>query len=91
MMAVFGGIEDDFSGESRSRTVYSQTPESHLNSLLRDVRERFDVRVGCYPMEDRRRIQLVSENENALVDAYDWLVKQPEVNAPSDKSAEFTE
>ena len=88
MRAVFGVVGDEFGGDTRSRSAYSQTPESHLNSLLNDVRERFDVRVGCYPMEDRRRIRLVSENETALADAYDWLLQQPEVEAPEDEPPE---
>lgn len=88
MRAVFGVVEDEFGGDTRSRSIRSQTPESHLNPLLNDVRERFDVRVGCYPMENQRRIRLVTENETALADAYDWLLQRPEVEAPADEPSE---
>lgn len=84
MEAVFREVEGEFDGETRSRSAYSQTPESHLNALLADVRERFDVRVGCYPMADRRRIRLVSEDDDALAAAYDWLVARPEVDLPEE-------
>jgi molybdenum cofactor synthesis domain-containing protein len=90
MEAVFGVVEEEFSGDTRSRTAYSQTPESHLNDLLNDVRERFDVRVGCYPTPDHRRIRLVGEDEAALEEAYDWLLEQPEIEAPSEDSTDST-
>jgi|AntRauMinimDraft_4_1070384.scaffolds.fasta_scaffold01050_8 molybdenum cofactor synthesis domain-containing protein len=88
MEAVFGEVAEDFAGDTRSRSVYSQTPESHLNALLNDLRERFDVRVGCYPGTDRRRIRLVSENHDALAEAYEWLVERPEVDPPEAESTD---
>lgn len=91
MRAVFGRVEDEFSGDTRSLTAYSQSPESHLNSLLTEVRERFDVRVGCYPLADRRKIRLVSESESALDAAFEWLVDQPEVDAEADDPAQSPE
>jgi molybdenum cofactor synthesis domain-containing protein len=91
MEAVFGVVEAEFSGGMQSRTAYSRTPESHLNELLNDVRERFDIRVGCYPMEDRRRIRLVGENADAITEAYDWLLERPEVDAPADDSSDSTD
>jgi len=52
MEAVFGVVEADFSGATRSRTAYSRTPESHLNDLLNDVRERVAPTVPVGPSEE---------------------------------------
>ncbi|WP_232701956.1 competence/damage-inducible protein A [Halobacterium wangiae] len=91
MEAVFDVVAEEFSGDTRSRTAYSQTPESHLNDLLNEVRERFDVRVGCYPTPNHRRIRLVSENADALAEAYDWLLRQPEIDPQEDDSTATSE
>jgi len=91
MEAVFGEVAGEFSGDTRSRSVYSQTPESHLNDLLTELRDRFDARVGCYPGAERRRIRLVSEDEGALAAAYEWLEARPEVGPPDEADDDGTE
>lgn len=82
MKAVFRRIEDEFNGAMQSRVLYSDVPESHLNALLDEVRKTFDVRVGCYPTEERRRIRLGSDDEDALERAHDWMAGQSEIHVP---------
>lgn len=43
MKAVFGNVEEDLEGSTTSRTLYTETPESHLNTVLSEASERFDV------------------------------------------------
>jgi len=78
MKTVFERVADEFDGDVASRTLYTETPESHLNTVLTDVGERFDVRVGCYPVDERKRVRLVSEDETLLDEAAEWLASQPE-------------
>lgn len=82
MEAVFEEIADDLEGESTSRTLYSDTPESHLNAVLTAVSDRFDVRVGCYPEPDRRRLKVVGTDEAAVADAAAWLDRHPNIWLP---------
>lgn len=81
MRATFERIGGNFAGEVRTREFHSTIPESHLNPLLEEVRERFDVRVGCYPDEDRKRIKLSSPNHAALNRAAEWMATRPEIDA----------
>lgn len=88
MQAVFERVADEFDGDVASRTLYTETPESHLNTVLTEVGERFDVRVGCYPVDERKRIRLVSEDETALSAAAEWLAGQPEFQSAPAGDAE---
>ncbi|MEF8801039.1 MAG: competence/damage-inducible protein A [Halolamina sp.] len=82
MKAVFGEVTEDFSGDIASRSLYTETAESHLNRVLNEVAERFSVRVGCYPIDERKRVRLASEDTTALAEASEWLSDQPEFAAP---------
>jgi nicotinamide-nucleotide amidase len=73
MKAVFEHIRDEFSGPIQSESLYADTPESHLAPILETVRNKFDVRVGCYPTDDHKRIQLVSVDTEALFKAREWI------------------
>jgi nicotinamide-nucleotide amidase len=77
MEAVFEVVADEFDGDAASRTLFTEIPESHLTVTLDAVGDRFDVRVGCYPDSETKRIRLVSEDESALDDAAAWLVRHP--------------
>ena len=75
MTAMFEGIADEFAGAVRSATLYTEEPEANLIGRLDEVRERFGVRVGCYPDRDagHNRLKLRAEDEAALADARAWL------------------
>jgi nicotinamide-nucleotide amidase len=79
MKAVFDHIEKDLEGSITSRTLYTETPESHLNTVLSEVSERFDVRIGCYPTGELKRIRLAGEEETVVEDAVAWLVRHPHI------------
>ena len=79
MKAVFERVEDEFVGDVRSRSVYSDVPESNLNPLLTELQERFDVGVGCYPGEKRKRITVTATEPDRLEAAHEWLLARPEV------------
>lgn len=83
MKPTFERIADEFEGDVRSRTVYSTEAESHLNGVLERVREEFDVAVGCYPSDDKRRkrIEIRSVDPERLEAARDWLADRPETEA----------
>lgn len=50
MRGMFEEVAEEFSGTIEAvETLYSDDPESSLVDLLREVTERFDVRVGSYP------------------------------------------
>lgn len=86
MHAVFDTVADEFDGDIVSRTLYTDTPESHLNTILTEVSERFDVRVGCYPNEEQKRIRLVSADEAVLEAATEWLSSQPEIGSRTEST-----
>lgn len=78
MKTMFEVIADRFSGERRHvETVVADEPESALLDRLRDVRERFDVKVGSYPGETVE-IKLESTDETVVHDAAAWLGKRVE-------------
>ncbi len=79
MKAVFERVEGEFSGDVTSRTVVAYAPESNLNPLLVELRERFGVRVGCYPEGERKRIKVSAPGRDRVAWAYEWLRTRPEV------------
>jgi hypothetical protein len=50
-----------------------------LKTVLSAVNERFDVRIGCYPTGELKRVRLVGEEESAVEDAIAWLVRHPTI------------
>ncbi|RAW46302.1 competence/damage-inducible protein A [Halorubrum sp. 48-1-W] len=79
MKAVFEHVANGLEGSITSQTLYTETPESHLNTVLSEVSERFDARIGCYPTGELKRIRIVGEEETAVEDATAWLVRHPNI------------
>ena len=75
MTAMFEGVAGEFAGEVSSATLYTEEPEANLIARLDEVRDRFGVRVGCYPDRDagHNRLKLRAEDESALAEARSWL------------------
>ena len=80
MKATFERISHEFSGERRSRHFHSTVPESHLNDLLNEVRDRFEVRVGCYPGDEVKHIKLSSTDTDRLERAAEWVAGRSEID-----------
>jgi molybdenum cofactor synthesis domain-containing protein len=81
MKAMFGEIADEFSGQRQHvRTVEADEPESALLGRIEELRERFDVTVGCYPGE-HVRIKLSGPDEAAVEAAAEWVSENVETVA----------
>jgi len=76
LKATFETVADEFSGERRSRFLYTVEPESNIVPALEDAMERFDVAVGCYPDReaDHNRLKLTATDDDALDEAAAWLL-----------------
>jgi len=73
MKAMFEDVEEEFEGARRYvETVEASEAESAMLDRLREVRERFDVKVGSYP-GDPVRIKFESTDEDAVEAAAAWL------------------
>ena len=81
MKAMFEDVKEEFEGARRYvETVEADEAESAMLDRLREVRERFDVKVGSYP-GDPVRIKFESTDEDAVEAAAAWLrerVDEPE-------------
>jgi molybdenum cofactor synthesis domain-containing protein len=75
LRATFDLVADEFGGDRRSVTRYTDAPEGALQSHLEALEARFDVRAGSYPGEhaDRNRVRLVAGDEDTLESALAWL------------------
>lgn len=75
MKAMFEDVAGEFAGDADSRFVYTDEPEANLIDRLDEVRERFDVKVGCYPDSEagHNRLKLTASDETALAEAEAWL------------------
>jgi molybdenum cofactor synthesis domain-containing protein len=75
MKHMFGAVAEEFAGDVRSRTLYTDEPEAALIERLDGVRREFDVLVGCYPDREAQhnRLKLRGEDEAALEEAFAWL------------------
>lgn len=80
MKLMFESIEGEFAGETRSRVLYTPTPEADLVADLTAAGEQFEVAVGCYPDREvrRNRLKLVGEDEDELDAAAAWLEERIE-------------
>lgn len=74
--AMFEGVGAEFSGDKRSRTLYTTEPEANIVGDLEAVMKRFDVTVGCYPDREagHNRLKLTAVDAKQLDDATDWLL-----------------
>ncbi|QLG47457.1 competence/damage-inducible protein A [Natrinema halophilum] len=78
MKTMFEAIAHEFEGTPTYReTVVAAEPESALLERIADLREGFDVAVGCYPGESVR-IELESADEDAVEAAATWLRERVE-------------
>jgi molybdenum cofactor synthesis domain-containing protein len=77
MKAMFRDVAGEFSGPVVSRTLYTVAPEANIVAALDDLRERFDVRVGCYPDREagHNRLKLTATDPRDLEDAASWLLE----------------
>ncbi|MFB6179656.1 MAG: competence/damage-inducible protein A [Halorientalis sp.] len=83
MKGMFAEIADEFEGARRYvETVEADEPESAMLDRIRDVRERFDVKVGSYP-GDPVRIKFESTDESAVDAAAAWFRER--VESPADE------
>ena len=75
MERMFEEVADEFAGAADSRYLYTDEPEANLIDRLDEVRERFDVKVGCYPDREagHNRLKLTADDEAALESAAAWL------------------
>ncbi|MFB6091432.1 MAG: competence/damage-inducible protein A [Haloquadratum sp.] len=81
MTAVFENVATEFAGDVTTRTLYSPEPEGALASLLGEIREEFDVRVGSYPNRDagETRLKLTGDDEGTVREAVRWLREHADV------------
>jgi len=75
MKGMFEDVADEFDGDVDSRYLYTREPEANLIERLGEVRERFGVRVGCYPDREagHNRLKISDTDDEALAEADAWL------------------
>lgn len=78
MKAMFEDVADRFDGNLYSRTTHTELPESNIVGLLEEIRDEFDVSVGCYPDPERgpKRIKITADDQTRLRSAYDALTAE---------------
>jgi molybdopterin-biosynthesis enzyme MoeA-like protein len=78
MRAMFRDVAGEFSGTVQSRFLYTVEPEANIVDALNTVRDRFSVRVGCYPDREARhnRLKLTGEDPEAIDDAATYLLDE---------------
>lgn len=73
MEAMFESVAPAFDGQKRHvETVTVDEPESALVDRLRELQERFEVKVGSYPGENVR-IKIEGTDRSAVEAAIEWL------------------
>jgi molybdenum cofactor synthesis domain-containing protein len=77
MERMFEDVAGEFDGDAESRFLYTEEPEANLIERLDETRERFGVKVGCYPDREagHNRLKLTAEDTAALDDAEAWLAE----------------
>ncbi len=82
MRSVFDEVASAFTGEMHSRSVISSIPESNLNPLLAELRQKFDLRVGCYPDEagEQKQIKISGTDRERVERAHAWLQRRQETD-----------
>lgn len=75
MKGMFEAVADEFDGDVDSRYLYTEEPEASLIDRLNEVRERFGVRVGCYPDREagHNRLKISDSDGESLAAAEAWL------------------
>jgi nicotinamide-nucleotide amidase len=77
MEQMFESVAGEFAGDVESRFLYTEEPEANLIERLDETRERFNVKVGCYPDREagHNRLKLTAEDTATLEDAEAWLAE----------------
>lgn len=77
MEQMFESVASEFAGDVESRFLYTEEPEANLIERLDETRERFNVKVGCYPDREagHNRLKLTAEDTATLEDAEAWLAE----------------
>mgnify|MGYP005848420529 CR=1 FL=1 len=75
MKRMFEEVTEEFDGDIDSRFLYTEEPEANLIERLDEVRERFGVRVGCYPDREagHNRLKIRASDGETLTEATAWL------------------
>ena len=75
MKRMFEEVAEEFDGDIDSRFLYTEEPEANLIERLDEVRERFGVRVGCYPDREagHNRLKISASDDETLSTATAWL------------------
>jgi len=76
MKAMFHDVSGAFEGSQISRTLYTVQPEANIVPALAEARERFDVRVGCYPDREagHNRLKLSGDKAEGVEGAAEFLL-----------------
>ncbi len=78
MRAMFESVASAFTGERRyTGSLVIGEPESALIERLRELQERFGVKVGSYP-GDNVRVKIESTDEETVDEAVSWLRERSE-------------
>jgi nicotinamide-nucleotide amidase len=74
---MFEQVADEFTGDRRSRTLYTVEPEANIVPRLEDVMAAFDVTVGCYPDREagHNRLKVIATDDGQLDGATEWLLE----------------
>jgi molybdenum cofactor synthesis domain-containing protein len=82
MKAMFQEVSDAFEGDIVSRTLYTVQPEANVVPALSAARERFDVRVGCYPDREagHNRLKLSGGDAESVEAAAEYLLETTEAS-----------
>jgi molybdenum cofactor synthesis domain-containing protein len=77
MKAMFHELSGAFEGDIVSRTLYTVEPEANIVPALSAARERFGVRVGCYPDREARhnRLKVSASDAEGVEAAAEWLLE----------------
>jgi molybdenum cofactor synthesis domain-containing protein len=75
LKAMFESVAEEFSGDRRSRFLYTVEPEANIVPALEETMAEFDVTVGCYPDREagHNRLKLTGTDDDQLAAAADWL------------------
>ena len=78
MERMFEDIADEFDGDESARFLYTEEPEANLIERLDEVRDRFGVRIGCYPDRDagHNRLKIRGSDGDTLDEAEAWLTER---------------
>ena len=81
LRAMFALVADEFGGDAVSETLTTPAPEGALYEALEDIRGKFDVTVGSYPVKGRDpgRVKVTGTDAEEVDAAVEWLREEIEV------------